>query len=117
MALIYLPFIILFYVIISSTIAVVIAFVLKRAGRFNLLNMASATGVFLYLIAISFHLWSLSHYQYSDFGGVLMVSEGAITLSGYVTTAIQALVYAIVGGLSGLVWYFVFNRLSKASDT
>jgi hypothetical protein len=117
MAIVYLPFVVLVGFIIASVVGVLAAFGLRRIERFNLTNMVAVTSVFLYLLFVGFHLWSLSNYDHLSSGGSLKVSEGVITLSGYLSSALINLVFALLGGLVGLIWYFILNRLSSVSDT
>lgn len=116
MAVVYLLFVALICFAIASVIAVFTAFVLRKVEKFNIRYMASITAVVIYLLFLCFHLWNLSHYDHLLSGGSLKVSEGSITLSGYFTTAWINLIFAFIGGLVGLIWYFILNRLSKAPD-
>lgn len=116
MAVVYLLFIALVCFAIASVIAVFTAFVLRKVEKFNIKYMALITAVAIYLLFLCFHLWNLSHYDHLLSGGSLKVSEGSINLSGYFTTAWINLIFAFIGGLVGLIWYFILNRLSKAAD-
>ena len=116
MAVVYLPFIVIFIFVMTAVIYVPIAFWLKNKNKFNLLNSISLTAIVVFILSYIFHILSLSGYTYLDSGGYQKVSNGVITSSGYISTIVIAFVYAIVGVLFSASIYFLLRKISVKED-
>lgn len=114
MYIVYLPFVLLIFVLISSLYTVVLAFLLKRYLRFNWFFMFLGSGLISLLLSYWFHISNLSNYGYLSSGGIDKVIDGVITLDGYLSTFYYSLVFALFGSLIGLLWFYIFKRLDSA---
>ena len=116
MAIVYLPFVLLVFLIISSLISIILAFYLRGLRRFNIVNISFLSGLISLLLSYWFHISSYSNYGYLSSGGVNKVIDGVITFDGYLSTFYYSLVFAFIGSIVGLTWFFILKKLDNGGN-
>nr|WP_136252932.1 hypothetical protein [Ningiella ruwaisensis] len=116
MAIVYLPFILIFILVLTAVIYVPIAFWLKAKQKFNFANSVSITALVVFIFSYSFHIWSISGYTYLNSGGYQKVSDGVVTVPGYISTIGIAFFYSVVGAIFSAFIYFVLRKISAKED-
>lgn len=116
MAIVYLPSMLLVFLITSSLISIILAFCLKELKRFNIVNISFFSGLISLLLFYWLHISNLSNYGYLSSGGVDKVIDGVITFDGYLSTFYYSLVFAFIGSIVGLAWFFILRKLDNGGN-